>query len=365
MKKSHEEMLLYLTQSKMFKEIIGDTPSKITELPLNVENNSISGQVSFHQQSVFKLALEFETKDDMICVLKMKSKKIIQHGIELINYDQSPEFQKILDGPHNIIGYDNSHIRESCFYDNISKSFRETLPRVYGSFYDPKYDIYVILMDFHKSCCAFDEKVITKSLDAITNYHSHYYNHHESVKQLMLNYYTTDDYREQKNILLGMFKKLNDSNKAIFSERHNELLLDFAKHIDEYHAKLPLHRSVTHNDFTPRNIFCTEEGVVIFDWELACYQCPEHDLIEFLVFIMFNMEDEQVLSIIEMFRQMLFKKCNVSFDNDTYKSILVFNLLEYCVNRLSLYRVCNKLLKIDFVDVLTANAERLLTIMNV
>ena len=57
-----DEILLHLVKSKMFEKIVGDTPSNVTLLPLKTENDSISGRVSFHQQSVFKLSVEFESK---------------------------------------------------------------------------------------------------------------------------------------------------------------------------------------------------------------------------------------------------------------------------------------------------------------
>ena len=365
MKDLQDKLLLHLVKSKMFEKIIGGTPSNVVPLPLETENDSISGRVSFNQQSVFKLALEFESKPNMICILKLKSEQIIRNGMDLINYDRSAEFQKILEGPHNIIGYDDSHIRESCFYDNVSESLKGVLPKILGSFHDPENDIYAILMEEHENKRFFDENMIMKSLDAITDFHACYYNRCESVPQLLLNHYTTADYKIQKPILIGMMQRLEEDSSVVFSNQHKTLLFDFAMHIDEHHKRLPAHQTLTHNDFTPRNIFCQEDGVIIFDWELSCYQCPEHDLIEFLLFVMSELTDEQILSIIGMFRELLFKKCNIFFTDEIYNQILTFNLLEYCVNRLSLYRVCNKGLNIGFIDVLSANAERLLTIMNV
>ena len=360
-----DEILLYLVKTKMFEKIVGETPSNVMLLPLKNENDSISGRVSFHQQSIFKLAIEFENKPNMICILKLKSEQIIRNGMNLINYDRSTEFQKILEGPHNIIGYDNSHIRECRFYDNVVESLKDTLPRILGSFYDPENDIYAILMEEYENKRSFDEYMIVKSLDAITDFHACYYNRYESVHQLLLNHYTTADYKAQKPILVGMMRRLEEDNRTIFSNHHRELLLDFVMHIDEYHKNLPVHQTLTHNDFTPRNIFCQENGVIIFDWELSCYQCPEHDLIEFILFIMYELTDEQILSIIDTFKNFLFKKCNICFNDEIYNQILTFNLLEYCVNRLSLYRICNKGLNIGFIDVLATNAERLLTIMNI
>lgn len=360
-----DKILLNLIRSEVFNSIIGDTPLNITQLSFSEENASISGRVSFNQPSVFKLRLEFEKQPDIICILKLKSEQIIRCGMELINFDNSSNFQKILEGPHNIIGYDNSHIRESRIYDNISESLKCYMPKIFGAFYDAESDIYAILMHEYKNDVAFDEKMLLKSLDAITDFHAYYYNRPETIDNLLLNHYTTDNYSEQKNILLGMLQRLEEDTASVFSEKHQKLLFDFAMHIDEYHAKLPEHKTLTHNDFTPRNIFCQNDGLIIYDWELACYQCPEHDLIEFLLFVMSELTDEQIILIVNAFKQMLFAKCKVSFTDEVYNEILAFNLLEYCVNRLSLYRVCNKALRVDFIDGLAKNAERLLTILNI
>jgi small subunit ribosomal protein S2 len=48
--------------------------------------------------------------------------------------------------------------------------------------------------------------------------------------------------------------------------------------------------TLTHNDFNPRNLCLRRGGVlpatVLYDWELAFFQNPQHDLIEFLVFVL-------------------------------------------------------------------------------
>lgn len=360
-----DEILAHLVCSEGFCKALGKRHTSVRRLPRTSEPDSISGRVSLSQPSVFRLAITFEDGGEEICILKLKSEQIIKNGIELINCDRSPEFQQRLEAARSILGYDDSHIRESRFYGGVASSLGVYLPSFIGSFYDAKTELYAIIMREYKSDCVPDGKMLLEALDAITDFHAHYYNRRECVESLLLNHHTTAVYLEQKGILLGMLERLEAENAAVFSVEHQKLLYDFALHIDEHHASLPKHETLTHNDFTLRNIFWSEGGIIIYDWELACYQCPEHDLIEFLLFVMSRMSDGEILSLIEYFKEKLFSKCGIFFDGETYGRILRFNLLEYCVNRLSLYRVCNKELRVGFIDGLAENAERLLTLMNI
>ena len=360
-----DEILARLVCSDGFCKALGERPTSVRQLPLASEPDSISGRVSLSRPSVFRLAVGYEDGREEICILKLKSEQIIKKGIELINCDRSPEFQQKLEAARSILGYDGSHIRESRFYGNVASSLGVYLPSFIGSFYDAESGLYAILMREYGSDCAPNVKLLLDALDAITDFHAHYYNRRECVDSLNLNHHTTDVYREQKGILLGMLDRLEAENAATFSPEHRRLLYDFALHIEEHHASLPKHETLTHNDFTPRNIFWRKSGIMIYDWELACYQCPEHDLIEFLLFVMPHLSDGEIASLIEYFKEKLFTKCGICFDGETYGRILRFNLLEYCVNRLSLYSVCNKALHVDFIGELARGAERLLTLMNI
>ena len=360
-----DEILARLVCSDGFRRALGERPSRVRQLPLASEPDSISGRVSLSRPSVFRLSVGFDGGREEICILKLKSERIIKNGIELINCDRSPEFQQKLEAARSILGYDGSHIRESRFYGGVASSLGVYLPSFIGSFYDADTELYAILMREYGSDRAPNVKLLLDALDAITDFHAHYYNRRECVDSLLLNHHTTDVYREQKGILLGMLERLESENATTFSPEHRRLLYDFALHIDEHRASLPKHETLTHNDFTPRNIFWRKSEILIYDWELACYQCPEHDLVEFLLFVMSRMSDGEIVSLIEYFKEKLFSKCGVSFDGETYGRILRFNLLEYCTNRLSLYRVCNKELHVDFIDELAKNAERLLTLMKI
>ena len=46
-----------------------------------------------------------------------------------------------------------------------------------------------------------------------------------------------------------------------------------------------------------------------------------------------------------------------------YKKIIEFNIMEYCINRMSVLRAANRRLKLEFIDNMAVNANRLMNLV--
>ena len=327
-----------------------------------VNNNSITNKVSLGKPSIYIYEIEFDNNTRITFVGKWKSKKIIIKGISLIS-NKDIKIATLLTKNHKIFGYNKSYIREILFYKNINSALKKYLINTKGFYCNNLTDTYFIAMDYITESEKIVKKDYKKILDTITDFHKTYYNQKSSVKELCLNYYEIDDYKKCKKVMLEMFNKLN--NKKIFNTNKILKINNFIKNIDNEYKQVLFHKTLTHNDLSPRNIFLNNGKVYIYDWELACYQNPEHDLIEFLVFVLHELNDNEIKNLIEYFKKILCEKLDIQIDNDTYKKIIDFNVLEYVVNRLTLLRMANNNLKLKFVDQMTINISRLIEILKI
>ncbi len=337
---------------------------KISKLKASVlaNDDSITNKVAFSKPSIYTYETEFNNNTKMTFVGKWKSKKIIINGIFLIG-NKDIKITTLLTRNHKIFGYNKSYIREILFYKNINSDLKKYLVNTKGFYSNNLTDTYFIAMDYMTNTEKIVKEDYKKILDAITNFHKEYYNQKSSVKELCLNYYEIEDYKKCKKVMLEMFDKLD--NEKFFDANKILKVNNFIKNIDNEYKQVLFHQTLTHNDLSPRNMFINNGKIYIYDWELACYQNPEHDLIEFLVFVLHELKDNEIKNLIEYFKKVLCEKLNIEIDSDTYKKIIEFNVLEYVVNRLTLLRRANNKLKLQFIEQITTNISRLMDILKI
>lgn len=346
---------------KLMENIFKRQVQSVEEVSFS-DDNSITGRVSTKSQSVHKYNVTFADGGEMPVICKYKSRNIIINGAMLLNYNNDPRFYAYALRSRKVLGFDHSHFREIVFYQNIDDSLKKYLVEIYGSCRDDSKNLYVIAMRELQNSFPLSRDVIYRIMDAITDFHAFYYNDHSSVERLQLNEYTTKDYILNKPLLRIVFHGLDESNRRLFSENNYSKLTNFLENIDEFHSRLACHSTLTHNDFSPRNIFWDEESVHIYDWELACYQNPEHDLVEFIIMIMSDLSDAEILEWMQCFKRLLYEKIDVSISDEEYHKIIQFNIMEYCVNRMSVLRAANRRLKLEFIDNMAVNANRLMNL---
>ncbi len=115
--------------------------------------------------------------------------------------------------------------------------------------------------------------------------------------------------------------------------------------------------------FLYRNIAGRNNRVLFYDFELAAYQNPEHDLIEFLAYEMDRYDDGTVYKIIDLYRNLMRKKINYGFSDEEYREVLMINTYEFIANRFSTIRLASYRIKSIDIKRLTQNINRLLDLL--
>jgi thiamine kinase-like enzyme len=142
----------------------------------------------------------------------------------------------------------------------------------------------------------------------------------------------------------------------MLNESCRQIYIDFLDHlsdrIDEMNA-FPM--TLTHNDFNCRNICLRDETeeirLVVYDWELACYQNPQHDVIEFLAYVLPEKTSKATIDeYAEYYRSRLEEKTGLSFSKDEFHRILYLNAVELGLVRFNLYLLSHNIVKFDFIE---------------
>ena len=347
---------------KIFEKIFKKDIAKIEELKFE-DKEGITGRVEQSSVNLHKYGIVFKDGLSKEVLVKSKSRNIIKNGIRLLNHDNDIYLLYLLTRYHKVLSFDKNYIRELKFYENIDIELKKYTIPCYGCYKNSLQSKYFIFMKEIKDSFEFDKSYIYKTLDVIIKFHKQYYGKKECCDIYRLNYYTNHDYKRSRKLLSYIFHKFDKENKVYFSSKGLEKIEDFLVNIHIYHKKLPKHLSLTHNDFTARNIFFRKEAVLIYDWELACYQNPEHDLIEFLIFELQRFDDNEVRELIAYYKNNLLSALNINIQKADYERILEFNTLEYIVNKLSVYRLADVSLKFDFMSRVCKNASRVLLIV--
>ena len=297
--------------------------------------------------------------NDCRVVVKHKNSLVVPLGAMAL----SPSFGVFLKviGAHRIFGFNNGHVRDKLFYEKIDDSLRGALPHFIGAKESlGKQNVSLVLTEFPQSQ-KIDNDDLRKILDSITDFHAKYYGKTEVIKEMKLNHYTPDDYRRARGTLRALFEYYYDDNIKIYGKELTSILSEFIDNIDNEYAATMEHQTLTHNDFTPRNIYVNDKKVIIYDWELACYQNPEHDLIELLfTTVDDSFTTEQIRKLIVYFRQQLAKKTKQETNNDVFAKIMRFNALEYVVNRLAIFRSYSKRYQCSLANRCERNARKVL-----
>ena len=76
-------------------------------------------------------------------------------------------------------------------------------------------------------------------------------------------------------------------------------------------------------------------------------------------FVLHEFSDSEVYDIMEYYREKLFSALDINMSKEEYQKILEFNISEFIVNKLSVYRRAGKFFKLDFIEDLCVNSARL------
>ena len=209
------------------------------------------------------------------------------------------------------------------------------------------------------------EPALDRVLDEIAAVHAKYLGDRAIVPQLRINCYSAADYRRTKGVLRRMFQSLAGENRRIFSAQQLAEIERFLAQIDTEYKAVSGRQTLTHNDCCDRNLCVTAERIYLYDWELACYQNPEHDAVELVISVLDALTDDEAKAMLRHYRDRMTALTGITLTDAEYHALLRFNTLEFCVNKLMLLRLAGKTLHVDTPQQTAKNTARMLRLLGI
>jgi thiamine kinase-like enzyme len=108
-----------------------------------------------------------------------------------------------------------------------------------------------------------------------------------------------------------------------------------------------LPRTLIHNDFNPRNIALRCEGdrlrLCSYDWELATLGVPQHDLAEFLCFVLKpTLDRAETRHYLDLHRSALERASNRSIEPRDWETGFRLSLHDLLIDRFALYAMIDR-----------------------
>ncbi|MBE7018888.1 MAG: hypothetical protein E7413_03300 [Ruminococcaceae bacterium] len=348
-----------MKQKQTLKNIFHKTPIS-WNVTSPADNQGISTRILSKKGSVFRYNVEFSDGTKTTFIGKRKSAIILAKGAKMLAEHNIPLFLAIC-MRNKTFGFQKGWKREAYIYQKMPKKLRKHLPLLYGADIRPLGKTGFLAMEEFSFSTPVSKENIYQIIDGILPIHNHFFNQPNAVKDLCINRFSAKDYKKEKRILKKIFDHLGDNVLSILGEKKVQTIHRFADRLDEEAKQVSFHQTLTHNDFSNRNIAVTPKKVIFYDWELATFQNPEHDIVELVLSVMDDMSPEEIKNVFTYHKEHL----PIAISEETYRKLLRFNLLEFCIIKLSLIRGADIRLQLNYANRIAKNIATLMDLLNI
>ncbi|CCO46915.1 putative Hydroxymethylglutaryl-CoA reductase (NADPH) [Vibrio nigripulchritudo SOn1] len=358
---------------------------EVRKVELDTNNGVINTLVSntesvygIHRLAVDNSAAEKMGFETFIAKIKPHSDEIKLLGAQLAHISGDDTLSGLYQAQAKVLGFDNAHRREIALFSHLNALGDTELlalcPQVYGSHADDKSQLYTLLMEDLSHCSHLDtinmptlwqEKEIKTALRGLAKIHASYFDNLDALEPLVisgcLDKLCADSLLESKTLL----NRITEYNHQRYPDLVSESIvarvsafIDSDSTLLKAMSEFPL--CLSHNDFNIRNLALrhTEAGtqLVAYDWELACIQNPQRDVIEFLISVIDQVAGNQSLQeYIEYYRGELQALTGYKCESKSFCKVLLGNAIYLFATRFNAYLMTNNVFKLEFIDRLTTN----------
>jgi NADP-dependent 3-hydroxy-3-methylglutaryl-CoA reductase len=358
-----------------FTDLIDDKDTTIVDLE-KVPRLSCSGIISTITRKsssvhgLYRYKLTAQKPDglksiDAFLKLKASSRQLEETGLKVARLTGEDSIPGLYESQSHIFCIEKSHLRELKIYSNADRKLLNYCPKIYGTKVNHQREIYAVLMEDLTGTDCYDSidslhswkdegiKIVLRDMGAM---HAIYFDKYTGLKKM-------DVQRLEQHFVCSsseLLKELTRFNTMRYPElipgRIREIYESFLENLENNVDKmLSFPQTLTHNDFNPRNLCIRRSGkvpeTVLYDWELAIFQNPQHDLIEFLVFVLGeNSSRSEYLRYADFYLKNLEKAVGRSFSRKHFIEILDLNALFFALVRMNLYLLGHNILNLGFLE---------------
>jgi len=275
------------------------------------------------------------------------------------------------------IGVRGCHRREGRIYLQEDPRFVKHVPRVYGVHEDPEREAWILVlerlrnmihMDSADDVTGWESSHIETVLRGVAEIHAIWYGREEILK--------TSDLVDDPMTAATMVE-LSELWEALGVHAGEEFPRwfgrdDLSKHraairsLGAWWGELEgLPRTLIHNDFNPRNVCLRpvegELRLCAYDWELAALNVPQHDVAEFLAFVLPpDVDEATVMHYLDVHRTALEQAAGVRIDDELSRLAYRRSLQDLVINRFGMYAMAHTFRHYPFMERCSATFRRLL-----
>jgi NADP-dependent 3-hydroxy-3-methylglutaryl-CoA reductase len=329
-------------------------------------------------KGIFRYRLQIQSgsaveETPMILKLKSPDTEIADIAQGLARLSGEDRLPGLFEVHFPVFGFDSCDVREVQFYRWAGGTLGRYLPRVYGTDYNEEREYSAILLEdlsslshFDTVDCpgAWDDPSIRVVLEGLSDIHAvHFDRGGAMAEELRMNVLDPTALIDARNMLRELALYNARRFPEIISPSISCRSLEFLEGAAQVYTEMQSHpMTLTHNDFNPRNICLrpTPSGasLVVYDWELLCYQNPQHDLMEFLIFVLDGAPRDVYLGYARYYYERLVEKTGKETPWKEFCRILYLNALDLALNRFNLYLLAHNTLKLPFIGRVYKNLAR-------
>lgn len=347
--------------------------AKIAAIPLAGEGilSRLSARVNRKLTGLFPFRLDFVNGSNELALLKLKpTGREVLHGLRSMARAIEPQLADELERSGHLTEYHDCHLKEGAVYRALQGMLCPPCPLWLGGLEEEARELYSILIEWlpegemrlfntEQEPWLWGADDIAAALDGIGRVHRF------SRQQLM-----AGALLEVPHFAPWPAARLYAALAAVAAQESGHPFWEEAveggpaywRSLEARRRQLATPKALVHNDFNPRNVALRADGrLCIYDWELAMWNIPQRDIVEWLSFILpVGFKPVEAL-------QWLRHAHALEGEPVPWGSWLgdaAYAVREYLLTRVSFYLSGNVLADYPFAERVSANALRLFEVLD-
>jgi thioester reductase-like protein len=255
------------------------------------------------------------------------------------------------------IGFAMSHHREIHIYRQTDARFTTHVPALLGSVLDDTRERWLlaleeiddaVLRDSADDPSAWHHSDVAAALDGLAALHAIWYGRETELRSMpwIGHVQSSAGMEEMSDLWRALARHASPSFSSWASPDISAIQDRLIESIDRWWPSLEAApRTLIHNDFNPRNVCLrtSPSRLIAYDWELATVGAPQHDLAEFLCFVLTSETTAPELRRwIDYYRVALEAQTGGPVDQGTWMRGFRAALCDLLLNRLATYAVVHR-----------------------
>jgi len=366
--------------TRLLRRFSGDETLRVTDVaPLGrgSEHSILTELTSWHARrtaGLFPYRLRIESRDGSLAdplplMVKVKpdDEAILAVGDSLAQLC-GPALGRAWGRFRERLGLCGRGLREAAVYGQTDARFRRHVPTVYGTLggADRRTFILVLerltdveLLDTADDVTGWGRAHVEAALRGIAEVHAVWYRREaELARRSWLGpVLSARDMAEMTGLWTALADPAGDRFAAWIGAGVRAVQQRLIAEVDRWWRPLgAMPRTLIHNDFNPRNTALRRSPsglrLCAYDWELATLGVPQHDLAEFLCFVLSaaDVSRDEVGHYLEVHRATLARATGHPIDRESWALGFRLSLYDLLLNRFAMYALVHRFRQDAFLD---------------